>query len=324
MPGFSDLNVSMFSSPKLDYLSGTIKLHPDLPKYGKVNEPPETIQNVFDGIAHYRDQLEINETISNSLRFKADKFNKPRFANCAIFPVDSEMTGERLLSISYYPFAKDGSIAIECCPVPRTSSDINRLYEHLVGALGKELASCVFHGLKITRIDIAVDSDISGFDRYFFDFTESEIVTMNFRHGRIHEIYIGSPYSDNYIRIYDKTLEQLERKSIKKHLPDPKLRFEFVAKPGCSIADLNDISNPLSRLVCYKKSDVAKYVDREFYLDCRELGLKTAIQRLSRLDKNRARRVKRILSKRRVELFDRDHQWQVFLKSLSMFGSVGA
>jgi hypothetical protein len=313
----------MFSSSKLDYLSGTIKLDSDLPKYKTVKMPPEAIQAVYDGIVRYRNEQERLGNIPKNLRFKADKFNKSRFAHCAIFPVDSKMTGKRLLSIGYYPFEKDGSIAIECCPVPRTSSDINRLYAHLVGALGDEFASCIFHGLKVTRIDIAVDSDVSGFDRYFFDFSKSEDVTFKCRFGRIYEMYIGSPYSDNYIRIYDKILEQLERKDIKTELPDPKLRFEFVAKPDCSIVDLKSISNPLARMVCYKKSDVAKYVDREFYLDCREFGLKGAIQRLSRVDKNRARRVKRKLSKSTVELFDRDHQWQVFLNSLSMFDSIG-
>jgi len=323
MLGFSELNDQMFLSPKLDYLSGVTRLYPDIPRYDKVKEPPKKIQEMYDGIAHYRDQLELEGVMPKNLRFKAHKFNKPRFANCAIFPVDSKMRGKRLLSISYYPFAKNGSIAIDCCPVPRTSSDINRLYVHLVGALGEELAYGIFQGLKITRIDIAVDSDISGFDQYFFDFTKSEDVTMKFRCGRIYEMYIGSPYSDNYIRIYDKTLEKLERKGAKSELPDPRLRFEFVVKPGCSIAGLKEILNPLARLVFYRRSDVEKYVDPEFYLDCRELGLKTAIQKLAREDENRARRVKRILGKRRVKLFDRDQQWQVFLNSLSKYDSMG-
>lgn len=323
MTGFADLNVSIFSSPKLDYLSGTVKLYSDLPQYKTVKEPPETIQTVFDGIERYRNEQERIGNIPKKLRFKTDKFNKSRFAHYAIFPVDSKMTGKRLLSIGYYPFEKDGSIAIECCPVPKSSSDIIRLYAHLVGALGEQLAERIFHGLKVTRIDIAVDSDISGFDEYFFDFTMSEDVTVKFRCGRIYEIYIGSPYSDNYIRIYDKTLEQLERKDVKNELNDSNLRFEFVTKPCRSISEVKIMPNPLARLVCYRKSDVAKYVDPEFYLDCRELGLKTALQKLTREDENRARRVKRILRKRRIELFDRDHQWQVFLNSLSKYESLG-
>lgn len=311
------MSTSKLGSPnvKNDFLSFTLCVSKPPKKPSNCKSPPKEVEQVYRQVLVAEDKHR-KKYKTNALSYKKDKYNKPRYGKYSVFRIDNEGS---LLTIGTYPFNKNNSLYVELCPIGGKKS-LKKAFKMLKCVLGAELANSIYEKAKITRMDIAIDLVDVFLNDFFFDLEGVYDCAPKYRYGRLYEVLLGSINSNNSLRIYDKALEQKERKRVQGYL-EPLLRIEFVSKPGTSFAKLEkEVANPLLRFKCYNKRDVEGLQDADFYADCREKGIRQA---LSARKGPHQRRLKNALPSAEHTLIDTEKVWKKYVKTLQVFMPTG-
>jgi hypothetical protein len=143
--------------------------------------------------------------------------------------------------------------------------------------------------MRVTRIDIAIDKEISLRNLWFNRNRSQCSMIVHNRKGVLETVYLGDKRSEIKVRIYDK-VAQLKSRRHKHNEYHSLLRVEFCFKPNCKINETFqciDLPGQLEGFCIYKAKAIksAKILSDEVFSLIEHVGIKSILQSMHQSDR---------------------------------------